>query len=277
MQPLLATLNMFLPLLYAGVLATYIRHFFSSGRDDGTFWGTYMLYAALGLHGGFLILRGISTGHFPFATRSEFVSLLALSVGATYALEELRHDNANTGLFFVGMVLLFQTASSVWADWHIADVPPRARDPVYGAHVVFTVFGFAGLTLSSLYALMYVLLSRQLKSRELGVIFRKLPPLTLLEKMSKLATTSGVVLLGLGLALGHWVAFQQFSTVDPLRHPLIVIADIAWISYLIGLIVAKVRGLSGIRMGYLSLAGYLLFMGAMVVVITQLEAFHSFS
>jgi ABC-type uncharacterized transport system permease subunit len=277
MQSLLSTINVLLPVCYGGVFATYLRHFFDSRSDDGAFWGTHLLYATLGLHALFLLMRGVSTGHFPFATRSEFVSLLALSVGATYALAEVRHDNANTGPFFIGIVLLFQLASSFWAEWHVADVPPRTRDPVYGAHVVFTVFGFAGLTLSSLYALMYILLSRQLKSRELGVIFRKLPPLSLLEKMSKLATTSGVVLLGLGLALGHWVAFQRFQTLDPLQHPLIVVADVAWLAYLIGLIVAKLRGLSGIRMGYLSLAGYLLFMGSMVVVITQLEAFHSFS
>jgi len=88
--------------------------------------------------------------------------------------------------------------------------------------------------------------------------------------------TSGVVLLGGGLALGHYVAFTKFSQLNPFRHPTILVADIAWLSYLTGLVVARVRGLSGIRMGYLALFGYLAFMVSMATVLSQFGAFHTF-
>ncbi|MFB6373280.1 MAG: cytochrome c biogenesis protein CcsA, partial [Bradymonadaceae bacterium] len=177
--------------------------------------------------------------------------------------------------FFIAIVFLFQLASSLL----VGDpgvIPDRSRNPLYGTHVILVVFGFAGLTVSSLYSLMYVLLNRQLKSHKMGLIFRQLPALSVLENMSKLAATTGVVLLGVGLLLGHYIAFDAFGAVDVFKHPIIAVADLFWFGYIAGLVAAKVRNISGVRMGYLSIAAYLLFMTSMVVVLTQFGTFHSF-
>ena len=275
MGRLISALNLLLPVLYGGTLALYVRHFINSDGGE-RFWGSRVFYGILFVHAIFLVLLGADTGHFPIANKSEFFSLLALSVGATYALAERWHREANTGVFFIAIVFVFELASA-WMTGDPGTIPERSRDPIYGIHVIFTVSGFAGLTVSSLYALMYVLLNRQLKSRKLGLIFRQLPPLSMLEKMSKLATTTGVILLGVGLVLGHYVAIRQFGYVDVFQHPIIVVADLAWLAYVIGIVVVRTKGLSGVRMGYLSLGGYLLFMASLVIVLTRFGAFHTFS
>ncbi|QDG54256.1 hypothetical protein FIV42_26980 [Persicimonas caeni] len=273
MTSVLDILEFLLPALYAVTFALYFRHFLNPDTEKN-FLGSHLLKGTLFVHVGYLVLRGVMLEHFPFATRAEFLSLLAVSITAIYTLVESRHKDPNTGIFFLGLIFLFQLASSVLVG-DMANYPDQTRHPVFGVHVLFTVFGFAALSLSALYALMYVLLSRQLKSRELGVIFRRLPPLVTLEDMSKLASIAGVVLLGVGLALGHWVALDQGVPMYRL-DPIIIAADLIWLAYFLGLIVASVRGLSGLRMGYLSLFGYVVLIGTVFVIMTVSGAFHSF-
>ncbi len=274
MADLLNLVAVLLPAAYVAIFGLYLRHFLNSDESPG-FAGSAALFGVLGLHSLYMVLLGIETQHFPIATQAEFFSLLALSVGASYALAERWHRDANTGVFFVAIVLAFQLLSALYGGDPGA-IPERTRNPVYSTHVILTVFGFAGLTVSSLYGLMYIMLSQQLKSRQLGLIFRRLPPLSVLEKLSKAAMTSGVVLLGLGLALGHYVAFAQYGQLNLLDHPTILVADVAWVGYTAGLIVSRARGLSGTQMGYFALFGYLSFMAAMAVVLTQFGAFHTF-
>jgi len=274
MELALTAANLALPVLYAACAVLYGRHFLDeSGGVE--FEGPTLLYGTLAFHALYLTALGLHGLHFPVATASEFFCLLALSVGVTYSIAERWHRDANTGLFFVGIVFVFQLASTAMSG-DPGSVPDRLRNPIFGIHVVLTVFGFAGLTVSSLYSLMYLLLNRQLKSRQLGLVFRQLPPLSTLEKMSKVATTSGVLLLGLGLALGHWVAFRRFTALELFQQPLIVIADVAWVGYLAGLLLARTRRLTGVRFGYASLGGYLAFMTSLVVVLATAGTFHTF-
>lgn len=273
MTNVLHILEFLLPALYAVTFALYFRHFLNP-ESEKSFVGSSLLKGTLAIHIGYLALRGFGLDHFPIATRAEFLSVLAVSITVIYTFVENRHKDPNTGIFFLGLIFLFQLASSVLMV-DMADYPMRTRHPIYGAHVIFTVLGFAALSISAIYALMYVLLSRQLKSHDLGVIFRRLPPLATLENMSKLATVAGVVLLGIGLALGHWVALEKGATISTL-DPIIISADLIWLAYFIGLIVATVRGLSGLRMGYLSLFGYIVLIGTVFAIMTVSGAFHSF-
>jgi ABC-type uncharacterized transport system permease subunit len=273
MTSLLDISEFLLPALYAVAFALYFRHFLNP-ESEKAFFGSKLLKGTLAVHVGYLVLRGVLLNHVPFGTRAEFLSVLAISITAIYVLVETRERDPNTGVFFLGLIFLFQLASSVLVG-EIADYPAQTRHAVFGVHVIFTVFGFAALSLSALYALMYVLLSRQLKSRDLGVIFRRLPALSTLENMSKVATIAGVLLLGVGLALGHWVALDQGATLGML-DPIIIAADLIWLAYFLGLILVSVRGLSGLRVGYLSLVGYIVLIGTVSVIMTVSGAFHSF-
>lgn len=272
MTSVLDILEILLPALYAVTFALYFRHFLNPDSEKH-FWGSSLLKGTVGVHVGYLVVRGVALAHFPFATSAEFLSVLALSIAAIYVLVETRHRDPNTGIFFLGPIFLFQLTSSVLMG-DLATVPVQTRHSIFGLHVIFTVFGFAALSASAIYAMMYVLLSRQLKSRDLGMIFRRLPPLSTLENMSKLATVAGVILLGIGLALGHWVALEQgsLSTLDPI----IIAADLIWLVYFLGLIIVSVRGLSGLRVGYLSLLGYIVLIGTVFIIISVSGAFHSF-
>lgn len=275
MLTLIQTLEIALPLLYAAVFAVYLRHFLrDSTPTKNLFIGSRLLYGALAIHLGYLGIRSIHIDHLPVGSRAEFLSLVALCIGLVYALVERKHQEANTGVFFIALIVATQAWSAILMK---PPAPPEllTEHPVYGVHVLFTVFGFTALAVSALYALMYILLSRQLKSRNLGVIFRRLPPLNTLETMSRLATLCGIVLLGIGLATGHFVGMYILDDFD-FFDPKIVITYVGWVAYAAGYLVVKIRGLSGLRIGYLALGGYLALICAMVVVNTFASTFHSF-
>lgn len=267
-------LELVLPVLYALTFAVYFRHFFGEDEEVDRFFGSFMLKGTFAMHVAYLVYRGIALSHFPFATGAEFMSMLAASIAAIYVLVETRHKNPNTGIFFIGLIFIFQLYSSLSVT-DISTYPPRMSHSVFGVHIIVTGLGFAALSLSAIYALMYVMLSRQLKARNLGVIFRRLPPLATLENMSKLATLSGVILLGIGLALGHWFALNQGVSLITL-DPTIIAADLIWLAYFIGLIIVSMRGLSGLRMGYFSLFGYVALVGTILVILSVSGALHSF-
>jgi ABC-type uncharacterized transport system permease subunit len=263
-----------LTVAYVGIFALYLRHFFGTDSND-LFAGTKLFYAVLGAHVMYLTLVGIQMNHYPIASPAEFFSVASLCVGIIYAVAERRHRDADTGVFFVAIVFLFQLVSAQMGV-DPASVPEATRDPIYATHVISTVLGFAGLTVSALYALMYLLLSRQLKSRDLGATFNRLPPLSVLEEMSRLATVLGIIGLGVGLAFGHYVSFQRFGSFGFTANPIILVADLGWVGYLLGLIATRVSGLSGNRAGYLSLSWYLIFAAAIAGVLLFSGGFHSF-
>lgn len=267
-------LEIVLPLLYIAVFGIYLRHFFRTQNSSTRFFGTNLLYGTLATHFTYLMLRGIAFHHFPVSSRAEFLSLLALCVGLVYAFTETRQKEADTGVFFIAIAAAAQSYSTLIIDDTIAHKLLH-ENPVYGIHVIFTVFGFAALAVSALYALMYILLSRQLKSRNLGVIFKRMPPLSSLENMSRLATISGVILLGLGILLGHIVSLTQLNTFN-LSDPKVLITDLAWLAYAAALVIAKLRNICGLRMAYLSLFGYLFFIAAIIIANTFSSTFHSF-
>lgn len=272
----LQILAVVLVLGYGALFALYLRHFLrsNSAGGDKLFIGSRLLYVILGIHLGYLGLLSYQIDHLPVASRAEFLSLVALCIGLVYAFVERKHRDANTGVFFLPLIVSTQAWSSLMLD-PAAPTPILEANPAYQIHVICLVFGFTTLAIGALYALMYILLSRQLKSRQLGLFFRQLPPLNTLEKMSRLATLGGIVLLGAGLAIGHYLAVYVLDNFD-LLDPKIIISYIAWGAYALGYLVAKLRGLSGLRMGYLSLGGYLTLISAMVVVNTFLSTFHSF-
>jgi HemX protein len=273
---LIQLLEVGLPLAYAAIFVLYMRLFLKpeDHTKEGPFLGSQLLYGTLAVHLSYLGLLSYHVDHLPVASRAEFLSVLALCIGLVYAFVERKHRDANTGVFFLPLIIAAQGWSSLLMD-HSAPHSILAANPAYGIHVIFMVFGFTALAVSALYALMYILLSRQLKSHQLGLIFRQLPALNILEKMSRLATLCGIILLGIGLGIGHYLAMYVLEYFD-FFDPKIVITYVAWAIYAVGYLVVKIRGISGLRMGYLSLAGYLTLITAMVVVNTFLSSFHSF-
>lgn len=234
------------------------------------------LYATLTLHFIYMVLRGVSQQAWPLGSKAEFFSLLAISVFSVWLFTQREEEESQTGIFFLGITTTFQAiAAALMIPAHEATHPILLESPIYGVHVVFLVFGFAALAVGALEAVMYIMLSRQLKARAMGLVFQKLPPLMRLEEMSRRATTAGIFLLGTGLVVGHFAALYVLESINPWDAK-VVLTDMAWGVYLIGFLFVKLKGLGGLRMAYLSVAAFTMLMLTVALSNLLLSSFHSF-
>jgi ABC-type uncharacterized transport system permease subunit len=257
MELVLKSLDVVLTLLYAATTVLYLFNFL---RDQDELRGaSYALFGTVGLHAAYFVMRGFHFGFFPLGSRPEFLSLVALGILIAYAIVEGQQKQARTGVFFAGIAFVFQTIASVfmvYTDKHAI----LLENPMYAVHVIFLVFGVTSLAAGVLYAIMYILMERQLKSRDLGRFFRHLPPLMQIEKMSRVSTLAGTANLGLGLILGYLVGWT-IPDFD-FWSPKFVATDIIFVGYVVGLAWQRLRGMSGLVMSYGSLVWFAVFLVA---------------
>lgn len=252
MQTVLQALDIFLPVMFALVFGLYAMAF-AREDDQRQARNRHALYVAIAFHTVYFVLRGAVLGYFPLGTKAEFLSWVAYSLAAVYALIERQMKQSKTGAFFVLIVFALQLIASItmtYSEKHAV----LLENPIYGLHVSFMVFGVAGMATGALYAVMYGIMFRQLTARELGVFFKRLPPLAILERMSKTATFAGWVLLGIGLVVGHLVGLTV-PDVNQLDLKFIV-SDLIWISYGVAIGLIRTRGLAGLTTAYLTVFGF---------------------
>jgi HemX protein len=103
-----------------------------------------------------------------------------------------------------------------------------------------------------------------------------LPALTYLEKMSVRSVATGIVLLGIGLLLGHLQALELIGEFWP-KDIKVIISDAVWLVYLLGFIITLAKNWRGEKMAYLSLFGYILLIVVGGIVIYLSESFHEFN
>jgi ABC-type uncharacterized transport system permease subunit len=200
---------------YAFSLAMYLG-FLNTGKVVTGRAAT--LFLALGIVGHYFALlersRGLHTVpyHDLYGSLSLFGWLLAL----TYLVLELVHRQRSVGPFVVSIVLAVFVAS------HLAPAdrlsPPPAHGTVFALHVTLSILAYAAFALSFVLSLIYLVEERLLRNRNLGDVVWRLPPLDLLERMSRSSVLIGLFSIAVGTALGFiWVdrLHGQFWYYDP--------------------------------------------------------------
>ena len=105
MISLLHIFELLLPIVYAAVFGLYMQQFLRGDDETSTNAARYSLYSVLATHGVFFVLRGLELGFAPFATKADFLSLVALSIGVVYAFIETSENKGQTGVFFIAPAL----------------------------------------------------------------------------------------------------------------------------------------------------------------------------
>ena len=212
----------------------------------------------------------------------EFMCTLALALMATYLVIEIRIQAKNTGFLVTGMAffLVFIGASFSTTD---PEVSPFLADPGYAGHAILVLLAYTALSLSFLYALLYLILNRQLMRKQFGLLFRRLPSLDTLERMSVGAVKMGVPLLLLSLCLGHLWMYDLADRMDADMaarlspwDPKIMVSWVILIAYTIGLIGYRFFGWRGKRMNVMAVVGFLAIIGTMGLIRHFFPSFHNF-
>lgn len=279
MQTALQLLNILLPLGYLLAVVAYLAVFVESSewaRD----WATRITASVVGVHLLYLILVAITFQHVPVANTWEGFTFVALAMAVVYLGLEGRWREKATGVFVLAPVLVFQILSSAFIT-HSREVDEILRSPLFAAHVTSALLGYAALSVGAAYGTMYILLYRELKKHNVGLIFRRLPSLDTLSRLNMGAVFFGWLALSLALLLGSlWAAelvargWIQGSFYTDFKF---LLTAVLWVLYGVTLAGRFLLKWPNRQLAYLSMLAFLLLLSSSLAVNLILPSFHRFS
>ncbi len=270
-----------LPLVYLATWGLYMWLFYTDNpvarRLCSRFAGGVVL-----LHLAALVVRSLDLGRLPMGNNLEFFSALALATLATYLTIEWRMNAKNTGFLVTGVAFVFEFTADAFIASN-APVNPLLKDPGYAGHAILVLFSYTALSLSFMYALLYLLQARQLMNRQFGLMFRRLPSLETLERMSVGAVKIAVPLMLGALVLGHLWMYdladrlpeELASKLSPF-DPKILISWVIFLGYTVGLLGYRFLGWRGRRMNIMAVIAFVVTFTAMGLVHHFFPSFHKF-
>ena len=270
-----------MPMVYLLVWGCYMWLFLKD-HPQARRLATRLAIAAVFLDLAATVHLGYKLGRLPMGSTLEFLGLLALAMLATYLVIEKRLQAKNTGFLITGMAFLLKFLSSALTS-PAREASPYLSDPGFAGHAVFVLLAYTALSLSFLFAILYLILARQLMRRQFGLLFRRLPSLEVLERMSVGAVELGLPLLFLALCLGHLWMYDLAERVTPELaamlspyDPKIMATWVIFLAYAAGLAGYRFLGWRGRRMNILAVAGYLTIVAAMGLIQHFFPSFHKF-
>jgi len=274
MKEVSQVLSYILPLLYLAVIYVYYI-IFTGKKKNWTDKTTVFLGLLLILHGVEIGLRHAVLKTIPLSTVHDALSFLAFSILFVYMIIELRLKVRGSGIFILFFAFLLELISTFNLSWE-PETNELLSSPTFALHASLSIMGYTAMSISTLYAIMYIIQNHNLKKRNLGKLFTQLPALSFLEKMSIQSAFMGIVLLGIGLLLGHIQAEAIMGEFWP-NDIKVIATDIIWVIYLSGYIIAQFLRLPGKRMAYLSIAGYFILVIGGFLIVYLTETFHEFN
>ncbi|MBU1698759.1 MAG: cytochrome c biogenesis protein CcsA [Candidatus Eisenbacteria bacterium] len=281
MPILLSLTRVLLPISYLVLWASYLWDF-CRNEPVPLRWRRGLSGATILIHLAAIINRTMVYHRIPMGTPLEFCSLLALSILVIYIIIEERLKVRETGILILGLAFLLEFISSAFM-YGQSPINPLLRKPGFVGHVILVLLSYTALCIGFLYAVLYLVQARQLASRNFGLLFRRLPPLEKLERMSMGAYKLGVPLLFGSLILGYlWmhsisgqVDKETASTISAM-DPKIIGSWLVFICYSVCLIGYQFLGWRGRRMNIFTIAAFLIMVFVIALIHHFFPSFHNF-
>ena len=248
-------------LLYAAAAAAYIVHFAWRDPRVGRL-ATATLGGGVLAHTFFIGMQTVHAGHAPLVGTSAAISAFVWLLGLSYLYIELTSEERSMGAFVAVLLVVLYLIPAL--DPAVSTRPPVLQNPLFTIHVMSMLFAYASFALACALGITYVLLFKEIKAKQLGFFYTRLPPLQALDVMNGRAITVGWVFLTVGVAVGGIWATQVQSSPDPraqamsVADPKILVALVSWGVYSFALFARRVIGWSGRRAAYLSALAFVL-------------------
>jgi ABC-type transport system involved in cytochrome c biogenesis permease subunit len=246
--------------LYVGAEGFAIAHL----RRNSPAYGratTALLAAGMLLHFVALELRGRSLHSVPYRDLPDSMSLFAWMLAATYGLLLVRHRERSTAPFLLPLVIVFLAVSSLMPS-RVRPANPKLAGSLFAFHVTLAILGYAALSLSFILALLYLVQTRQLRRRQTGLLFSRLPALDVLDGLQRTAIGVGVVSLSVASVLGGVWAQKAWGSVWDAK----LVWTVLTIGVYISVLLAGPLGLRGKKTALLSITGFSLILFSYTIV-----------
>ncbi|MEQ1574406.1 MAG: cytochrome c biogenesis protein CcsA [Vicinamibacterales bacterium] len=251
-----------LPLvLYAGAGVLYAFHFARRHPSAGRSATTLLLFAALA-HTFVIGMQTMEVRHVPFANPSRAVSTFVWLLALSYLYLELTTDERAMGVFILPVLVGLQVIPVVYPGMEYSD--PVLDSPWFWVHVSSLLFAYASFALAAVLGLTYMLQFKEIKKKQLGYFYTRLPSLQILDVMNARAVTIGWSFLTVGVVVGVlWTAQARLASPDSpnlqamaFNDPKIFVALLTWCVYSFALVSRRSMGWTGRRAAWLAAVGF---------------------
>lgn len=271
-----------LPLaLYAAAGVAYAIHFARRSPSVGRAATTLLLLGVL-THTFAIGMQTMEVRHVPFANPSRAVSTFVWLLALSYLYLEITADERAMGVFILPMLVGLQVIPAVYPGIENAD--PVLDSPWFWVHVASLLFAYASFALAGVVGVTYMLQFKEIKKKQLGFFYTRLPSLSILDSMNLRAVVVGWAFLTVGVAVGLiWTAqARQAAPGDPnlqamwVGDPKVFIALLTWAIYSFALVSRQTMGWSGRRAAWLSALGFVVVLLNFLPVSYFVETSHTF-
>jgi cytochrome c-type biogenesis protein CcsB len=258
-----------LPFFFAAIAfyiiatAGYLIFFIQPERKPIASAALWAAFLGFGAHFIYFSLRWSESGRIPVTNFFEAISAFGMGIILVFLIMELRYRIPALGTFMLPLVLLLMAPAAITSR-EIAGLNPILKSVWLGIHTSLALLGDAAFAFAFIVSVMYLLQEWQLKHKQLGVIFHRLPPLDVMDTISYRALSIGWPLFTLGMITGSiWAesAWGSYWSWQPKETASLLV----WLLYL-ALLHLRTLGWRGRRMAYLSIAGFLFVLVSFYVV-----------
>lgn len=203
------------------------------------------------LHFVAIVELGFSTGHVPADNFFESISLCAWLIAVVFLLVYWRYQFAGLGVcifplvFVMTQVGAMELPVSTWAN-------EKVRQGWLLVHVLLILLGYAGLLLTALASVFYLIQERRLKTKQPGSVIERLPPLATLDNLVNGSMGFGFVFITFGLVVGSTWAFIEYGT-RWIGDPKIAISFFTWLLCLVMIFLRATAGWRGRKAAVMAL------------------------
>jgi len=215
-------------------------------------WGILLVGAVF--HGCAILLSSVSTGYLAVTTIQNALSFFAWILVITYLLIQLRLQLRILGSFVSPLIVVFMLLS-LFLPAHIVPKSGIFQSGWFIVHVTSVFLASALFALAFGAGIMYLLQERQIKKKNFGYFYSRLPSLERLDQINYLCLVLGFPLWTAGLIIG----FAYASSVWPSPagwDPKEIFALITWFIYAVLLHERLAVGWRGRRAAWLAIFGF---------------------
>ena len=254
-------MNAVLLLLYAMAGVAYAVQF--TRRTFGTSRvATVLLVFAAFAHTFVIGMETMRVGHVPFASATSAISTFVWLLALSYLYVELTTGERSMGVFILPLLVALQAIPAVSADDRRAR-SPLLESPWFGVHVSSLLFAYASFALACVLGITYVLQFKEIKAKDLGFFYERLPSLNVLDEMNLRAVKIGWLFLTRRPHHRRRSGRRSFSRrATPrmqsmsLGDPKIFVAVLCWAVYSFEIYAQRAIGWRGRRAAWLSAVGF---------------------
>jgi len=265
--------------LYVVAFVAYGWHFARRTPAIGRSATTILVAAALA-HTFIIGMETMEAGQVPVGGATSAISMFVWLLAVAYLYTEVTTDERAMGAFILPLLVALQIIPAL--NPNTAKAAPVLQGPLFSLHVSSLLFAYASFALACVIGITYVLLFKEIKAKQLGFFYTRLPSLQVLDSMNQRAIVVGWLFLTLGLVVGAVWTPEARTSGDPrvlaisLEDPKIFVALVSWAVYSFETFAARRLGWGGRRTAYLSAVGFAIVLVNFVAISYFLTPSHSF-